>query len=47
MFDIDFNRTEFGTIKISGVEIKEVEDARESRDAASTISRKNDTEKVD
>ena len=47
MFDIDFNRTDFGTIKYAGIELKEVEDARESRDAASTISRENDTEKVD
>ena len=47
MFDIDFNRMDFGAIKYAGIELKEVEDARESRDATSTISRENNTEKAD
>ena len=47
MLDIDFNKMDFDTIKYAGNELKEVEDARESRDATSTISRENDTEKAD
>ena len=47
MFDIDFTNNEFGVIKYAGMELKEVEDVREPRDATSTISRENDTEKVD
>lgn len=31
MQDIDFNRTDFGTIKISGIEIKEVEDEQKRK----------------